>query len=191
MDKYTYWYGNIKGPEAKTKLKIKTADLTPEDIYFMKFEDLRRIFGEVTTEKIILGRKLWAGIGSSRCPVGGNVAEELRAPEVEESAQEVSLTDQLVAGTLFDGSEDALVSVDDGVGTGNAYVGVMPGIVIESVLVGHKVADSMCLDVTCAASTVAVVGHDVIDQVWILERCSTELIHHAIEGSNLLVQVIG
>ena len=59
MDKYTYWYGNIKGLEPKTRLKIKEAGLTPEDAYFMKFEEMRRIFGEVTTEKIILSRKLW------------------------------------------------------------------------------------------------------------------------------------
>ena len=59
MDKYTYWYGNIKGLEAKTKLKIREEGLTPSDAYFMKYEDLKRIFGEIQTEKIILARKLW------------------------------------------------------------------------------------------------------------------------------------
>ena len=58
MDKYTYWYGNIKGMEAKTKNKLKEEGLTPADVYFMKFEDLCHIFGEIRTEKIILSRKL-------------------------------------------------------------------------------------------------------------------------------------
>ncbi len=59
MDKYRYWYSNIKGIRNEQKLKIRDIGLTPMDVYYMKYGDLCAIFGEERTEKIIVSRKMW------------------------------------------------------------------------------------------------------------------------------------
>ncbi len=59
MDKYTYWYGNIKGIKSDKKLLIKDAGVTPREVYYMKYDELCAIFGETRTEKIIISRKMW------------------------------------------------------------------------------------------------------------------------------------
>ena len=59
MNKYNYWYANIKRISTGKKMMIKGRGVTPRDVYHMKYEDLCAIFGEERTEKIILSRKTW------------------------------------------------------------------------------------------------------------------------------------
>lgn len=59
MDKYRYWYANINNIKSEKKLVIRDLGISPRDVYYMKYEDLRGIFGEERTEKIILSRKMW------------------------------------------------------------------------------------------------------------------------------------
>ena len=138
----------------------------------------------------LLGTCLRTGVGSGRSPVSGNVAPELYAPEIEQATHEVGLAQQLVTSLLLTRPVESINSIDDSVSTGNTYIGIVPGIIKKIFLVGHQVTDSMTLNVTSTTGTVCIVRHDIANEPRGLQRSCAELVHHTIQGSQLLVQVI-
>ena len=90
-----------------------------------------------------LSTQLRTGIGSGDSPVCGDITPELYAPEVEQTTHEVSLTQHLVTGRLLTCPVESVNTIDDGTGTGNTYVNLLPDIVIKSFLIGHQVTNGM------------------------------------------------
>ena len=96
---------------------------------------------------------LRAGIGSSGSPVGGNVAPELRAPEVEQATHEVGLAKQLVAGSFLPRPVESVNGIDDGAGAGNTHIGIVPRIGKDTVAVRHQMTDGFALRVCTSIAT--------------------------------------
>ena len=145
--------------------------------------------GQDMRHDLVFCAQLRTGIWSCDSPVCRDVTPELYAPEVEQTTHEVSLTKKLVTGLFLTSPVESVHTIDNGTGTGNTYVDVFPCTIKESLFVGHQVTDSVCLNVTSTTGTITLIRHNVVHEPRSLEGIRTHLVHHTIQGSQLLGQV--
>ncbi len=128
-------------------------------------------------------------VWSSSCPVCRNVSPELRTPHIEQATHEVCFTQELISSRFIACPVECVNRVDDGTGTSNTHVSVVPSIVENGFLVHHQVSDCVTFNVASTTGTVGIVRHDVVHKPRRLKRVGAELVHHAIQGCHLLVEV--